>query len=297
MRTAYRQQLTGLTAQQAELCRLARIAMQHATQALLAADLGLASRVLSDQERIATVGKQVRQDALVLLTLQAPVAGDLRAVIASIQNAADVERMGSLALHVAQIAARRYPHASVPEELRRHFAAMGQIAEDLGRSAQHVLMSGDSQVAALIPEADDEMNRLHQQVLNVLVDGDHKYGTAATVDGTLLSKFYERFADHAVEVARRVVFQATGQLPENAHSTTDRIFASAAAEHVDLRAGVPRRAEADVVSGELIPAGVLVSRNDIHSCADFAGSAALSDRAAGLMAHTGRTAVEHRLRG
>lgn len=277
MRTVYRQQLAGLAAQLAEMCRLARLAMQHATQALLAADLGLASRVLSDQERIAAVGEQARQDAFVLLALQAPVAGDLRAVLASIQNAAEVERMGSLALHVAQIAARRYPHASVPGDLRRHFAAMGQIAEDLVRGTQHVLMSGDSQAAALIPEADDEMDRLHQQVLNVLVDGNHKYGTAATVDVTLLSKFYERFADHAVEVARRVVFQATGQLPENAHRTADRVFALAAAGNVDLRAGVPAPAQADVASGDLVPAGALVSRNDIHSCAEFASSAALSD--------------------
>jgi phosphate transport system protein len=277
MRTAYHQQLAGLTAQLAEMCRLARIAMRNATQALSAADLGLASGVLRDQERIAAVGEQVRQDAFVLLALQAPVAGDLRAVIASIQNAGDVERMGSLALHVAQIAARRYPRASLPEDLRRHFAEMGRIAEDLGRGAQHVLMSADPQAAALLPEADVEMNRLHQQVLSSLVDGDHKYGTTATVDATLLSKFYERYADHAVEVARRVVFQATGQLPETEHSTADRIFAAAGAGSAHPRAGAVSSAQAEVAPDDLVAAGARHDRTDIFARAGFARSAALSD--------------------
>jgi phosphate transport system protein len=253
MRTAYHQQLAGLTGQLAEMCRLARGAMRDATQALLAADLGLASGVLRDQERIAAVGEQSRQEAFVLLALQAPVAGDLRAVIATIQNAADVERMGSLALHVAQIAARRYPHPALPEDLRRYFAEMARVAEDLGRDAQHVLMSGDPQAAALIPGADDEMDRLHQQVLNMLVGGDDRYGTAAIVDGTLLSKFYERFADHAVEVARRVVFQATGELPENHRNTAGRIFALAGA--ADTHAGSPNGKHTDVASDDLVSAG------------------------------------------
>ena len=259
MRTAYHQQLVGLTAQLAGMCRLARVAMQHATEALLAADLGLASSVLRDQERIADVGEQARQAAFVLLALQAPVAGDLRAVITSIQNAADVERMGSLALHVAQTAARRYPHHSLPDDLRRHFAEMGRVAEDLGHGAERVLMSGDPQAAALIPEADDEMDRLHQQVLNLLVDGDHKYGTAATVDGTLLSKFYERFADHAVEVARRVVFQATGELPETNHRIANRFFASADGQFDGLVATGARNGD------------------DVSSRMDLAESAAMSD--------------------
>ena len=275
MRTAYHKQLAGLTAQLAEMCRLARVAMQDATQALLAADLGLASGVLRDQERIAAAGEQARQDAFVLLALQAPVARDLRAVIASIQNAADVERMGSLALHIAQIAARRYPHSSLPDDLRRYFAEMGRVAEDLGRGAQQVLMSGDPQAAALIPEADDEMDRLHQQVLNLLVGGDHRYGTAATVDGTLLSKFYERFADHTVEVARRVVFQATGELPENHRDTANRIFALASA--ADAGAGSLTAKRADVAADRLVVAGARANRNDIRSWMDLAGSAAMSD--------------------
>jgi phosphate transport system protein len=268
MRTAYHRQLAGLTAQLAEMCRLARTAMQHATQALSSADLSLASEVLRDQERIASVGEQVRQDAFVLLALQAPVAGDLRAVIASIQNAGEVERMGSLALHVARIAARRYPRPALPDDLRRHFAEMGRIAEALGRGAQQVLMSGDPQAAALIPGADDQLNRLHQHVLDLLVNGDHTYSSAATVDAALLSKFYERFADHAVEVARRVVFQATGQLPEPEHRNTDRIFASA---------GAVNSAQADVRSDHLMPAGARHNGADYRARADFAGSAASSD--------------------
>lgn len=273
MRTAYHQRLVGLTTQLAEMCRLAGVAMQHATQALLSADLPLASSVLRDEEEIAAVGEQIRQDAFVLLALQAPVAGDLRAVIASIQNAADVERMGSLALHVAQIAARRYPHPALPDDLRRHFTEMGRIAADLSRGAQQALTSGDPQAAALVPETDDVMDRLHQQVLNLLVDGDDRYGSATAVDVTLLSKFYERFADHAVEVARRVIFQATGQLPENHSDSAGRVFATAGAAAGEASAGSSTAEHPD----NLVSVGARGDRDNFDSRMDLAGSAALSD--------------------
>ena len=273
MRTAYHQRLAGLTAQLAEMCRLAGVAMQHATQALLSADLRLASGVLRDQEEIATVGEQIRQDAFVLLALQAPVAGDLRAVIASIQNAADVERMGSLALHVAQIAARRYPHPALPNDLRAYVAEMGRVAQQLSRGVQQVLMSGDPRAAALVPETDDEMDRLHRQLLNLLVDGDERYGTATTVDATLLSKFYERFADHAVEVARRVVYQATGQLPENHSDHAGGVFATAGAAAGHTRSGSSTTGQPD----NLIGVGTRGDRDSIDPRMDLAGSAALGD--------------------
>ncbi len=214
MRTAYHQQLTSLTAQLAQACGQASAAMQRATQALLAADLALASQVVGDHERISVNSAQARRDAFVLLALQAPVAGDLRAVIGSIQNAADIERMGALALHVAKIAARRYPQHALPAGVREAFAEMGRIAADLGCATQQALLSGDPAAATLIPLADDEMDRLHRRMFGVVLDGEWQHDTAATVDVTLLSEFYERFADHAVEVARRVVFQATGRFPD-----------------------------------------------------------------------------------
>lgn len=214
MRTAYHEQLADLTDQLAAMCGLAGVAMERATRALLQADLALAEQVITDHERIAVMGGRAEENAFVLLALQAPVAGDLRAIVSSIQIAADIDRMGALALHVAKIARRRHPQHALPEETNGYFAEMGRLAVELGNSAQEVLLSRDPEKAARIREEDDAMDDLHRHLFRVLMDREWRHGVAAAVDVTLLGRFYERFADHTVEVARRVIFQATGKFPD-----------------------------------------------------------------------------------
>jgi phosphate transport system protein len=215
MRIAYHEQLDALTRQLAEMCRMAGIAMERATQALLQADLALAEQVIGDHENIIAASARAEEAAFVLLALQAPVAGDLRAIVGSIQIVADVERMGALALHVAKIARRRHPRHALPEEVNGYFAEMGRIAVELGNSAREVLLSRDPDQARLIREEDDAMDDLHRHLFSVMMDREWKHGVAAAVDVTLLGRFYERFADHAVEISRRVIFQVTGRLPED----------------------------------------------------------------------------------
>src|SRR6478609_4048675 len=214
MRTAYHEQLDQLSEQLGDMCGLAGAAMERATQALLQADLALAEQVISDHDQIVAMSARAEESAFVLLALQAPVAGDLRSIVSAIQIVADVDRMGALALHVAKIARRRHPQHALPEEVNGYFAEMGRVAVELGNSAQEVLLTRDPEKAARIREEDDAMDDLHRHLFTVLMDRDWRHGVAAAVDVTLLGRFYERFADHAVEVARRVIFQATGKLPE-----------------------------------------------------------------------------------
>ena len=201
MRTAYREQLAELTAQPGEMCRLAGLAMEYSTYALLQADLVLAEQVINDHEKISAMSARAKEEAFVLLALQAPVAGDLRAIVSSIQNVANVERMGALALHVAKIVRRRHPQHALPEEVNGYFAEMGRIAVELAASAQEVLHSRDPYKAARIRREDDAMDDLHRHLFTVLMDREWNHGVAAAVDVTLLGRFYERFADHAVQVA------------------------------------------------------------------------------------------------
>ena len=215
MRTAYHEQLAELSDQLGSMCGLAGAAMERATQALLQADLALAEQVITDHEQIATLSARAEEAAFVLLALQAPVAGDLRAIVSSIQIVADVDRMGALALHVAKIARRRHPQHALPEEVNGYFAEMGRVAVELGSSAQEVLITRDPEKTARIREEDDAMDDLHRHLFSVLMDREWKHGVTAAVDVTLLSRFYERFADHAVEVARRVIFQVTGKFPDD----------------------------------------------------------------------------------
>ncbi|MCZ8377981.1 phosphate signaling complex protein PhoU [Mycobacterium sp. CPCC 205372] len=222
MRTAYHEQLDSLTSQLGEMCGLAGSAMERATQALLQADLVLAEQVISDHEQISALSVRAEESAFVLLALQAPVAGDLRSVVGSIQIVADVDRMGALALHVAKIARRRHPQHVLPEEVNGYFAEMGRVAVELGNAAQEVLITRDPEKAARIQEEDDAMDDLHRHLFTVLMDREWKHGVTAAVDVTLLSRFYERFADHAVEVARRVIFQVTGTYPTEEQIPTPR---------------------------------------------------------------------------
>jgi phosphate transport system protein len=220
MRTSYHELLAELTAQPGEMCRLAGVAVERATYALLRADLVLAEQVISDHEKISVMRARAEEKAFVLLALQAPVAGDLRAIVNSIQNVADVERMGALALHVAKIVRRRHPQHALPEEVNGYFAEMGRLAVELATGAREVLLSGDPYMAARIRQEDDAMDDLHRHLFSVLMDRHWKHGVAAAVDVTLLGRFYERFADHAVVVARRVIFQATGKHPHDEHLST-----------------------------------------------------------------------------
>ena len=192
---------------------MAGVAMERSTRSLLQADLVLAEQVIGDHEKLVSTSARAEEAAFVLLALQAPVAGDLRAIVSSIQIVADVERMGALALHVAKIARRRHPQHVLPEEVNGYFAEMGRVAVEMADSAREVLLSRDPDKARRIREEDDAMDDLHRHLFSVMMDREWKHGVAAAVDVTLLGRFYERFADHAVEISRRVIFHVTGQLP------------------------------------------------------------------------------------
>lgn len=185
--------------------------MERATQALLQADLLLAEQVITDYEGIVLRAAAAEERAFSLLALQAPVAGDLRAVVSAIRNVADVDRMGALALHVAKLARRRHPAKALPEEVNGYFTEMGCIAVGMGNSLKDVVRSGDPEGAAELDDDDDDIDELHRHLFTVLMEREWKHGAAAAVDVTLLSRYYERFADHAVAIARRVIFQVTGE--------------------------------------------------------------------------------------
>ncbi len=213
MRAVYHERLSELSLKLGEMCDLAGSAMGRATRALLEADLSLAERVITDHEQIVAMSTRAEASAVSLLALQQPVAGELRAIVSSLQIAADIDRRGALALHVAEIARRRYRQHALPDDVHDCFSEIGRVAVKLGSSAQEVLPSRDARKAARIREEDDEMDNLHRHLFTLLMDRKWKHGVPAAVDVALLGRFYERFADHAVEVGRRVIFQVTGELP------------------------------------------------------------------------------------
>jgi phosphate transport system protein len=213
MRTVFHDKLDELTGQLALMCGQAGLAMKNATHALLDADLSAAEQVISDHDQMVDMRANAEQAAFALLALQQPVAGDLRAVFSAVQIIADTERMGALAVHVAKIVRLRYPDHAVHGEASDCFVEMGRLAVGLGESARQVLLTGDPGEAAHLREQDMAMDDLYRRLFNLLMSPTWQHGIPAAVDTALLGRFYERFADHAVEVGRRVVFIATGTLP------------------------------------------------------------------------------------
>jgi phosphate transport system protein len=214
MRAAYHEKLSGLNDELAQMSQLAGEAMKKATTALLEGDLDLAEEVISSDTDIDALRTSAEEQAFGLLALQAPVAGDLRSVIAAIHSAGDLERMGDLALHVAKAARRRHPDLVLPQEVAPYFAEMGRVALDLAQDARRVLLDRDIELAFTMESDDDAMDDLHRHLFTVMMTKDWPHGVAPAVDVTLLGRFYERFADHAVAVARRVVFTVTGKMPD-----------------------------------------------------------------------------------
>lgn len=213
MRTAYHEKLAALSEQIGQMCGLAAAAIDNATQALLRADLALAERVITDHMQMVEMSVAAERSAVTLLALQQPVAGELRAIFGSSQIVADVDRMGALAVHVAKIARHRHPHHAVPAEVEGCFAEMGRVAVELATRAQEVLRSHDPDKAAGLRGDDDVMDNLYRDLLTVVMDRNWAHGVPAAVDAAFLGRFYERFADHAVEIGRRVVFEVTGTMP------------------------------------------------------------------------------------
>jgi len=215
MREAYREQLDGITTGLVEMSRLAGTAMGRASTALLDADLTLAESVIAADDAVDDLYEQIEQQAFDLLALQQPVAGDLRAVVAALRISATLERMGDLAEHVAGVARRRYPASVVPPELRGTLLEMSQVAERIVQKAGSVIASQDVETALQLEADDDRMDDLHRRLFTVMLDKDWKHGVETAVDISLVGRYYERYADHGVSVARRVVYLVTGEKYED----------------------------------------------------------------------------------
>jgi phosphate transport system protein len=211
VRDLYHQQLDAISNQLVEMTRLVGSAMGRSTTALLDADLGLAESVIAADDQVDLIYREIEAQAYELLARQQPVASDLRVIVTSLRMSSDLERMGDLAIHVAKVARLRFPASAVPAQLRSTILEMGQVAERIVAKAGSVIASRDVPTALELEQDDDEMDRLHRTLFVIILDDSWQHGVEAAIDMTLLSRYYERFADHAVSVARRVVYLVTGE--------------------------------------------------------------------------------------
>jgi phosphate transport system protein len=214
MRETFRAELDSLSEDLARAARLAGQMMTNASTALSQADLGLAELVISGEGETKALCDDMDQRCVKLLVLQAPVATDLRMVVAAMHAVGDVQRMCNLAQHIAKIARMKHPTVPIPDEVRPVFARMGVLASSLAEDAAAAIESQDSLSAHRLAQADDEVDALRRRIFQILFAKDWVHGVEPAVDAALIGRYYERFADHAVAIARQVSFLVTGLPPE-----------------------------------------------------------------------------------
>ena len=213
MRETFHGELDLIRRTLVEMTSAVGVAMQDATAALLDADLTVAERVISADAEVDQLRDELRQRAFDLLARQQPVAVDLRTIVTSLHAVADLERMGDLALHVAKVARMRYPSCAVPDEVRGAIREMGDVAQSIVDKTRRVLDGQDIKLAEELERDDDAMDTLHRRLFTQLLSDEWAHGIEPAIDITLIGRYYERYADHAVSVARETVYLVTGEKP------------------------------------------------------------------------------------
>ena len=213
MREQFQEELDSVGTTLVEMAGLVKIAMENATTALLTADLSLAEKVIADDLIIDEMQHELDARTINLIARQSPVATDLRTLVTSLRMSADLERMGDLAHHVAKSARMRYPATAVPPELSLTIEEMGRVCVKIIEKVALVLKNRDTERALEVEKDDDEIDSLHRRIIQTLLDPSWKHGVETAIDMTLLGRYYERCADHAVSISRRLYFLVTGNYP------------------------------------------------------------------------------------
>ena len=211
IRSVFQDELDSVSQTLFDLSVMVSDSMAKATKSVMTKDLKLAEEVISSDEKIDTVQHDLDARIIDIIARQQPVASDLRALITALRMSADLERMGDLAHHVAKLVRLRHPASAVPAELLALVEAIGETAEKIATKTGVVISTRDVTLAAQVEKDDDEMDELHRKLISTLVEPSWPHGVETAIDLTLLGRYYERYADHAVSVSRRVIFLVTGK--------------------------------------------------------------------------------------
>ncbi len=213
IRSAFQDELDGVSQSLVDLTNMVSESIVKSSKALLSADLKLAEEVIATDAKIDDYQHDLDTRIIDIIARQQPVASDLRALITALRMSADLERMGDLSHHIAKVARLRHPNNAIPNDLVLAFTEMGYVAEKLATKVATVITTRDTDMALQVEKDDDEMDDLHRKVISGIITNGPGITIESAIDLTLLGRYYERFADHAVAVARRVYFLVKGEFP------------------------------------------------------------------------------------
>ena len=201
LRRRFHDDLALIDQQVVRLFALVSEAVAAANEALLADDVEALAAVRAGEATIDELMASVEMDIERLLLLQAPVAGELRYMLAIIRIVPELERSGDLAEHIAKRAGSGLATQLTPTA-RGKIERMGTVTAELWRGAADGFIDRDPEAGARLEAADDEVDDLHTALTAELLSGEVPAPIAA--DATLIARFYERLGDHAVHIAQRV---------------------------------------------------------------------------------------------
>ncbi|WP_312803412.1 phosphate signaling complex protein PhoU [Corynebacterium variabile] len=214
MRTVYQEQMRTFAHDLSLMSDRVRTMMSEACLALFDADIEKAETVLSSIDGVEELRKKAEQTSFELLALEGPVARDLRQVVSGTYIVEDLARMAALAVHVARTARRHHPDHTLPEQIEPYFREMARLTDEIGAKLHDVLVTYDPEKAMELALDDDAVDDLHEHMFQLTTKREWPFPVSVAVDVTLLSRFFERYSDHAVNIGTRVVYLATGRQPE-----------------------------------------------------------------------------------
>lgn len=210
MREVFHQSLEDVQNRLVEISELVTIAIDKATRAFGTSDVALAEEVIDADAVIDEKALALDEMAIEILARQQPVARDLRIVVSALRMSASLERMGDIAEHIGQLTRMRFPERAIPKGLKSTFLKMGELDVEVARRLTELLRTQELALVEEIRNADDDLDDLHVAVFEKVLSDSWQGEAAATVDATLASRYHERFADHAVSVAKKVAYLSTG---------------------------------------------------------------------------------------
>jgi phosphate transport system protein len=205
----FQEELEGLQTRLLEMGGLAEERVRSAVDSLVSRDVALIDRVLRGDEPINELHMEIDNRCFKLLALHQPMATDLRAIIAGVKINVDLERVGDLAVNIAEAARRYVTHPPVKKLI--DIPEMGDIAQAMLRDALDAFVRRDTKLAQHVLNEDDRLDGLKTQIFRELLTYMLQDPTTVepALDLILISRHLERIGDHATNIAEDVIFMVS----------------------------------------------------------------------------------------
>ncbi len=214
-RLAYHQDLEELRSKILRLGAMTTEMIPQGTEVVLKGNLKDAEQVIRSDEAVNALALEIEEQCYSILALQAPMASELRRIVAIIKLTGEIERSADLMVNVCKATRRMYGSTLTPR-IRGIIGSMSKEAQKMMKLAIDSFADQDADLAAALADIDDELDELNRDMVEAIFAGanDDSITLAAAVQLALIARYYERIGDHAVNVGERVIYMVTGTLAE-----------------------------------------------------------------------------------